>query len=149
MHKDPEAPHYGPWQQKEQELSAQPDDLGTKKGNWAWIVQAESGEELLERALELDPYTAANNHGRLQEFIRHKFKPVTQQFESEYGPDAFPGVTAEMQRWVDEVLRGPRGDRPKALILWGPTRTGKTQWARSLGACLIHLQWYPTDVMSR
>ena len=91
VHKDPDAPHFGPWVTKEQELPQAPDDLGTKKGNWAWIVQAESPDEFLERALELDPYTAANNHGRLQDFIKHKFKPAAESFESGCIPRSYSG----------------------------------------------------------
>ena len=132
VHKDPDAPHFGPWQTKEQEIKKKPSDLGTKKGNWAWIVDAESPEEFMERALEHDPYTAANNYGRLQEFINYKFKPAATTYQTEYGPAEFPGVTPEMEAWVRNELH-KRGHRPKALILWGPSRTGKTQWARSLG----------------
>jgi hypothetical protein len=117
---------------KGQEIKEKPDDLGTKKGNWSWIVDADSPEELLERALELDPFTAANNHGRLQEFINYKFKPAVETFQSDYRPANFPGVTPTMEAWVRDELP-KKGHRPKALILWGPTRTGKTQWARSLG----------------
>ncbi|KAF8238220.1 hypothetical protein L208DRAFT_1375269 [Tricholoma matsutake] len=37
----------------------------------------------------------------------------------------------EMKQWVEEEFP-KRGDRPKALILWGPTWMGKMEWARSL-----------------
>lgn len=41
---------------------------------------------------------------------------------------------AELAEWVEQSELGQRsGARKKSLILWGPTRTGKTLWARSLG----------------
>lgn len=43
----------------------------------------------------------------------------------------FVRVPAEMTDWVTNEMTKPV--RPKALVVWGPTRTGKTQWARSLG----------------
>jgi hypothetical protein len=106
---------------------------GQRRGNWAWIVQAKSPDELLERALELDPYKAATKHRGLQEVNKYKFKPTVERFESVFGPDAFPGVTEKMKQWVQEEFPKREYSRPKALILWGPTRTGKTQWAQSLG----------------
>lgn len=36
-----------------------------------------------------------------------------------------------MKDWVTTEL--PKTDRPKTLVIWGPSRTGKTSWARSLG----------------
>lgn len=43
----------------------------------------------------------------------------------------FPHLPEAVHQWVREEF--PKRDRPKGLILWGPTRTGKTAWARSLG----------------
>lgn len=47
-------------------------------------------------------------------------------------PMVFNRVPLAMQRWVSEVLLGPRCDRYRALMLVGGTRTGKTSWARRL-----------------
>ena len=43
----------------------------------------------------------------------------------------FRRVTQEMKDWVKDEL--PSRDRPKTLMIWGPSRTGKSSWARSLG----------------
>ncbi|AJC52525.1 replication-associated protein [Bromus-associated circular DNA virus 2] len=45
-------------------------------------------------------------------------------------------LTADLVKWVEQEL--PRKDRPKCLVLVGPSRLGKTQWARSLGR---HMYW--------
>ena len=133
VHKDPDALDFAPWTIKNQENSLQPpDDMKVMKRDWAIIIQAKSPDEFLERVLELDPYTAAICHLRLLDFIKYKYKSTVERFQSPFGPDAFPWVTEEMKQWVQEEFP-KRGCGPKALILWGPTRTGKTQWARSLG----------------
>lgn len=43
----------------------------------------------------------------------------------------FLRVPQEMRDWVATEL--PRKERPKTLVVWGSSRTGKTSWARSLG----------------
>ena len=43
----------------------------------------------------------------------------------------FVRVPQEMKDWVETQL--PNKERPKTLVVWGPSRTGKTNWARSLG----------------
>jgi len=51
----------------------------------------------------------------------------------EYSPThtEFIHVSQQMRDWVEHEL--PKSDRPKILVIWGPSRTGKTNWARSLG----------------
>ena len=44
----------------------------------------------------------------------------------------FVGVPRAMRNWVDEELI--KTDRLKTLVIYGPSRTGKTSWARSLGS---------------
>jgi replication-associated recombination protein RarA len=35
-----------------------------------------------------------------------------------------------MERWV--ATEFVKKDRPKTLVLWGPSKLGKTEWARAL-----------------
>jgi hypothetical protein len=133
VHKDPDALDFAPWTTKNQEKFLQPpDDMKVMKRNWAMIIQAKSPDEFLKRVLELDPYTAAICHMRLLDFIKYKYKSTVERFQSHFGPDAFPWVTEEIKQWVQEEFP-KQGCGPKALILWGPTRMGKMQWAWSLG----------------
>jgi hypothetical protein len=57
------------------------------------------------------------------------FPDIVNPFESQYNPDDFI-LPPRAQDWLDQRLGN---DRPQSLILVGPTRTGKTEWARSLG----------------
>jgi hypothetical protein len=109
-----------------------PDDLEFEESIWAHIAEGATPEEVMERAIQGDPYMVVMNLQELQRFIEHKFPVQKKEFVSQYGVEGFPCVTTEMKRWVEEEFP-KRGGRPKALILFGPTRTGKTEWARSLG----------------
>ncbi|QCO93519.1 replication-associated protein [Gopherus associated circular DNA virus 5] len=54
-------------------------------------------------------------------------------YEPDYAPDSFqlPGA---VQDWLDtEFAEEEREPRPRSLMLVGPSKTGKTAWARSLG----------------
>lgn len=48
----------------------------------------------------------------------------------------YPNITTDMMQWVVDEL--PKTDRAKMLLVKGPTRIGKTAWARSLGR---HMYW--------
>jgi len=52
-----------------------------------------------------------------------------EDFTPEY--TEFFRVPQEMKDWVNTEL--PKKNRPKCLVIWGPSRTGKSSWARSLG----------------
>jgi hypothetical protein len=106
--------------------------LASEESIWAHIAEGATPDEVMERAIKGDPYMVANNHQELQSFIKYKFPAQMEECVSKYGTDGFPCVTTDMKRWVEEEF--PKGGRrPKALILFGPTRMGKTEWARSLG----------------
>jgi len=70
---------------------------------------------------------------------RH-FAPPRQIFVSKWDPQSFV-VPDDIEQWLGEVFEDPSvrpvqnnsSDRPLSLILEGPSRTGKTAWARSLG----------------
>nr|QTE03573.1 MAG: replication-associated protein [Tarsiger cyanurus CRESS-DNA-virus sp.] len=53
-------------------------------------------------------------------------------------------IPAALSQWVREEL--PKQDRPKCLVLVGPSRLGKTQWARSLGR---HMYWRGTTNVTK
>lgn len=82
--------------------------------------------------LEADPMSFVLRHKDL-DYYAQKFYEVTKDpYVSKYTD--FPGVPAAIQAWVD----GDRGDddRQKALVIWGPSRTGKTVYARSLDSVM-------------
>jgi hypothetical protein len=126
IHKEEGAVHWGPW-----EGPIRVDEsLTSKQAKWTYIVQSKDEEEFRTRVRKLDPMNHVLQHDKINGYIRQTF----QEEEAEYEPEFthFPWVPGSMARWVGgEMLKR---HRPKALIIWGPTRTGKTEWARSLGS---------------
>ncbi|QCO93525.1 replication-associated protein [Gopherus associated circular DNA virus 3] len=66
-------------------------------------------------------------------------------YEGEFPPNSFT-VPAEVQNWLDsEFEKENRSARPKALMLVGPSKTGKTHWARSLGRHIFFREQYDLE----
>jgi hypothetical protein len=86
----------------------------------------------MERARTLAPYDYVINHDRICKFRDKHFA----EEKPPYTPSSidFPHVTADMELWLEREF--PKKDRPKCLVLYGPSRTGKTEWARALGHIL-------------
>lgn len=130
IHKDAEAPLHGPYDGPE-EVTVDT-ELKTKDEKWGHVIAASNRDEYFERAKVYSPYDYVVNHEKLVKYADKHWpeeKPV-------YIPDSidFPHVTAAMRRWIEQEF--PKRDRPKTLVLWGKSRTGKTQWARALNHIL-------------
>lgn len=72
------------------------------------------------------------------------------QEKPEYVPKftEFPGTLRVMQDWVDTYIKPEESvHRPKSLIVWGPSRMGKTEWARSLGRHTYFQGMFNLDVL--
>jgi len=113
---------------------AEPMEFGEpslKKRGWSDALGAESKEDFFDILKEVAPRDWVLQQDRIQGFARGKYtKPI------EYIPEFNTFTpTANMVRWTNQ-----RKDkhRPKSLVLVGPSRTGKTEWARSLGK---HMYW--------
>lgn len=71
-------------------------------------------------------------HGeRIEAMASKRFKPTQQVYVPKYTD--FPNLPSLLTDWYGAYFVRPRRDRPKSLILVGPSRLGKTEWARSLG----------------
>lgn len=71
-------------------------------------------------------------HQQISSFADKHFE----QCEEEYRSPTFVDLSGRrLECFTDQADIGNNvgGHRRKSLILWGPTRTGKTLWARSLG----------------
>jgi len=64
----------------------------------------------------------------LQSVAEHHYRPAVEEYRSSYDDWNVPGDLSEWAECVGEDV-----DRPRSLVVWGPSRTGKTEWARSLG----------------
>ena len=91
----------------------------------------------MEKAKAIMPRDYILNHEKLEYFCAKNFKPVVKPFESKYNDWA---ICETMKNWVKNELNNK--DRAKCLILWGDSRTGKTQWARSLGKHMYFRQYF-------
>lgn len=111
--------------------------FGTKT-SWASCVNARSREEFLSRVEECSPRDWILQHDKIFAYADWKYPsniisynpPSNQDFQ----------IPQEIRDWL---LTWDQS-RPKTLFLCGPTRTGKTCWARSLGehmyfCCMFNL----------
>lgn len=98
----------------------------TPKRKWSELVDTTSKEEFMAKAMEISPRDYFLNLERLEYAANAKFKPALPSYTSQFTFSSIPPI---VQQWLDQLNEV----RPKSLILWGPTRTGKTALARSLG----------------
>lgn len=110
----------------------------------ALAIEASSREEFFQHIKDGDPKSYVIFHDRIEAYA-DKFFP---KLPEAYAPPQqdFVRVPLPMRQWVEEEL--PKRDRPKTLVVYGPSRTGKTSWARSLGQhCYVATYWNSTEVV--
>ncbi|EGO20879.1 hypothetical protein SERLADRAFT_441268 [Serpula lacrymans var. lacrymans S7.9] len=130
LQKEEGADHFGPWQGPEAVLDAEGGMGKAKKDEkWGHIIASSSRDEYEERVQTFGPYDWVVNHDKIINYADKHWPVEPEQYVSEF--TEFPHLTEEMRDWVTNEM--PKRDRPKSLVVWGPTRTGKTEWARSLG----------------
>jgi hypothetical protein len=101
---------------------------------WAKIILAETRDDFFELCATMDPRALACSFPSLCRYAdwRYRLEPGRYETPADYVFDTrgFP----ELDDWVQRYLAGHRhGERGQSLILIGPSRMGKTAWARSLG----------------
>lgn len=101
-------------------------DVPKAKRKWNEVLSAGSKEEALSIAAEVSPRDYVLSFDRIESFLAKKFKPVLPEYTPDFTFQTIPNI---VQVWKDQMHER----RPKSLILWGPTRTGKTELARSFG----------------
>src|SRR5882762_6650815 len=104
--------------------------LKNRTQKFSHILGAGSIEEYWHRLRELAPYEYVMNHERL-EYYGNKTWAAERVAYTPLFTD-FVRVPEEMRKWTEEEMVKPL--RPKTLVVWGPSRTGKTEWARSLSS---------------
>jgi len=100
------------------------------------LLHQKSVEDAVRIWPAIDPvgsiYNRINGEIGLQSHYERKVKP----YGNVYSSSSFL-LPMEVQDWVDKYVGVDSLSRPKSLVLWGPTRLGKTEFARSIGA-----HWY-------
>ena len=92
-------------------------------------VEADSREAFLQAIQEGDPRSYVIYHDKILQFADKKFASPREQYVPDHTD--FINIPQAMLDWVE--VEYPKPERPKSLVIYGPSRTGKTSWARSLG----------------
>lgn len=102
---------------------------------WARAVAATDKEEFLRLLREEAPREYVLYNAAIERYVEKQFTPQPPAYE---GPgfrtdDVEP--VGRLNEWLRQsgIAGNGRRGRPRSLIFWGPTRTGKTVWSRSLG----------------
>ncbi|YP_010798083.1 MAG: replication-associated protein [Genomoviridae sp.] len=107
---------------------------GSRDTNWTRIVEAETRDEFFELCKQLDPQRLVCSWPAICKYADHRYAPEDVEYSSPAGEFSL-GEYPEMVQWANELQSTGGGvfrGRRKSLVLWGPTRTGKTVWARSV-----------------
>lgn len=110
-------------------------DSGASRSKWSDVIESSSADEFFDKVKSVAPRDYCLNLQRL-EYTAAKLFPAKIEYESEFVFNDLH-LPQDLIQWRD-VARFD-GTRPMSLILCGPSRTGKTEWARSLGP---HTYWY-------
>lgn len=101
---------------------------------WTEITEATNRDEFWELVHKLDPKAAVTAFSQLQKYCDWKFEYSAPEYESPAGATFTGGDTDGRTEWLAQSGIGhQRTGRVKSLVLYGPSQTGKTTWARSLG----------------
>lgn len=100
---------------------------------WSRIIMAENRDEFFTLCRDLAPRALACSFTSLSKYADWKYRVDREPYSTPDGyvfsTDGYP----ELDEWVQENLGGfEPGRRGNSLVLVGPTRMGKTVWARSL-----------------
>jgi hypothetical protein len=114
----------GPWEGPHSTTSN-----STIQEGYAQALDATSREDFFSKVKQTDPKNYVLQFEHLEYFADKHYASIIPEYTPQF--TEFVRVPREMREWVTTEL--PKNDRPKTLVIWGPSRTGKTSWARSLG----------------
>lgn len=100
------------------------------------ITNSNNQDEFLTNALAAEPLVVIKSFSNFQSFATWKYRATTEPYSSGYelGDYRIDALTeCGFMDWYSESFCAPRPERPKSLVLVGPTRCGKTELVRSLG----------------
>lgn len=112
---------------------------GEKAGTWADVFKCSNYDEACEKVLYSYPRDWAISGERIRANLKYHFPdPAYTMPPPTYSANDFANVPNELTDWVENELLSDK-PRKQSLILCGPTRTGKSSWARSLGVHLYQM----------
>jgi len=108
--------------------------LKSKDSGWTKVLDMPSIDEAIELAQGLQPRDYVLFRPQMEIGLAAHFKkknPIV--WTSRYLEDQFR-VSEQMRLWLNGMRRSDEVGRKRSLILIGPSRVGKTEWARCLGS---------------
>lgn len=102
-----------------------------KEDKWEIVVQAETPSQFWQILKENFPKDFVKDNEKLEYFCNKYLKPAPTQFRSQF--TVFPYLPEPIINWKSSNIGQTRGTRCKSLLVCGKTRSGKTEWARSVG----------------
>lgn len=100
---------------------------------WADIFMAETRDEFFRLCGELAPRSLICSFPSISKYADWKFRPERLEYTTPAGYTFDTTQFPELDEWVRDNLEGYQsGRRGRSLVLVGPSRMGKTVWARSL-----------------
>jgi len=115
-------------------------DYPKQKRKWEEVLSAGTKEEALSVASEVSARDFIIFNDRIEQFLDKKFKPERKLYSPKFSNFLIPD---EVSQWWNQAKSG---DRPKSLIMYGPTRLGKTQLARSFGRHMFFHTYFCLDL---
>nr|QVW56518.2 MAG: replication-associated protein [Gemykibivirus] len=100
---------------------------------WPTIMGAASSTEFFELCAQLAPRSLCTSFNSLQAYASWKYRVDPEPYTHPAGFEWEESAVAELNEWAVQNLGGSQRERKRSLVLYGPTRLGKTLWARSLG----------------
>lgn len=108
--------------------------LSAARDAWFEIIMADSRDEFFELCARLAPRSLVCSFTSLRAYADWKYRPEPVPYATPPEWNFDTRAYHELDDWVRENLEGHQpGRRGKSLILIGPSRLGKTVWARSHG----------------
>nr|WGT85325.1 hypothetical Rep protein [Beet curly top Iran virus] len=112
-----------------------PNSLGNSNVEWRRILDSSNTkEEFFSNIRESCPTDFVLRWPSILSFANYHFRPVVQPYTPRW--TEFARLPDTIKEWAEQNIYfepDNRPVRPRSLYICGPSRTGKTQWARSLG----------------
>lgn len=125
------------------------DDTGERRRTpnsvYAEAISSPSFDEARDIVREGAPRDFILYGDRIDSRLRSLYAPTVAPYVPEFPRESFVNVPERANEWANQYLAGEFQGRPKSLLLVGPSRLGKTEWARSLGAHIYCSGYYTLE----
>ena len=100
---------------------------------WPEAMDATTKDEFIKRAAATNPRDTILHFPALLSYAESRYRDDPDDAYKSCEMICYCERYPALSEWVQTYLRNPYEGPPKALVLYGDSRLGKTLWARSLG----------------